>query len=349
MLITDKEALQRYQDRKWQGIPGIERTKKGRLFATFYSGGEGEGVGNFAVLLKSEDDGRNWSDLIAVSDPKEDKRAFDPCLFIDPKGRLWWFWAESTGRLFDGKCGVWCVRCDDPDADTLVWTVPRRIANGIMMNKPTVLKNGDWLLPCAVWNVEAYKDLPPTEAENEKKSNVYISRDEGESFLLYGQADVPNRAFDEHMTLELANGDLWMLVRTKYGIGKSVSHDGGKTWTPGEDSGLGGPDSRFFIRRLPSGRILLVNHYQFTGRDHMTAMLSEDECKTWKGFLLLDERDKVSYPDAAFDSDGNFYIIYDRDRRGAGEILMAKVTEEDILAGQLVNPDSRLKQIVSRL
>ena len=81
----------------------------------------------------------------------------------------------------------------------------------------------------------------------------------------------------------------------------------------------------------------------------MTAMLSEDECKTWKGFLLLDERDKVSYPDAAFDSDGNFYIIYDRDRRGAGEILMAKVTEEDILAGQLVNSNSKLKQIVSRL
>ena len=253
MLITDKEALQRYQNRKWQGIPGIERTKNGRLFATFYSGGEGEGIGNFAVLLKSEDDGRNWSDLIAVSHPSADKRAFDPCLFVDPKGRLWWFWAESKDRMFDGKCGVWCVRCDDPDADTLIWTAPRRIANGIMMNKPTVLNNGDWLLPCAVWNVEAYKDLPPTEAENEKKSNVYISRDEGESFALYGQADVPNRAFDEHMTVELANGDLLMLVRAKYGIGKSVSHDGGKTWTPGEDSGLCGPNSRFCIRRLPSG------------------------------------------------------------------------------------------------
>ena len=41
MLITDKNELKKYTSvkRMWQGIPGIERTKGGRLFATWYSGG----------------------------------------------------------------------------------------------------------------------------------------------------------------------------------------------------------------------------------------------------------------------------------------------------------------------
>jgi len=192
--------------------------------------------------------------------------------------------------------------------------------------------------------------MPEVEGlRSERKSNVYISRDKGQTFSLYGQADVPNRNFDEHMVVERKDGRLLMLVRAIYGIGKSCSYDGGKTWTPGEDSGLGGPCSRFFIRRLKSGRILLVNHYHFKGRNNMTAMLSEDEGESWKGFLLLDERDQVSYPDGTEDEDGNIYIIYDRERYGAKEILMAKVTEEDILAGKIVSSQSRLKVITDKL
>jgi hypothetical protein len=36
---------------------------------------------------------------------------------------------------------------DDPDAEETTWSEPRRIANGLMLNKPTVLKNADWSLP----------------------------------------------------------------------------------------------------------------------------------------------------------------------------------------------------------
>lgn len=28
----------KYSERKWQGIPGIERRRNGRLFVTFYTG-----------------------------------------------------------------------------------------------------------------------------------------------------------------------------------------------------------------------------------------------------------------------------------------------------------------------
>lgn len=351
MLVTESEKLKKYDmvHRLWQGIPGIEKTKGGRLFAAFYSGGEGEGAGNYVLLKKSEDDGFTWSEIIAVHDPKAPQRAFDPCLWIDPDGRLWWFWSQSVDK-FDGVCGVWYARCDRPDESELVWTDPVRFANGVMMNKPTVLKNGDWLMPCAIWTDGCYEKMPNIEGlRAERKSNVYISRDKGKTFSLFGQADVPDRSFDEHMVLEQKDGRLLMLVRAKYGIGKSYSSDGGKTWSKGEDSGLGGPCSRFFIRRLNSGRILLINHYQFAKRNNLTAMLSEDEGASWKGFLLLDGRDKVSYPDGTQDEDGNIYIIYDRERSDAKEILMAKITEEDILAGKLVSEGSRLQILVDKI
>ena len=64
MLITQKEQLEKFTTdyRLWQGIPGIEVTKKGRIFSTFYSGGTKEEVNNFVVLLKSDDD-ENFGEL----------------------------------------------------------------------------------------------------------------------------------------------------------------------------------------------------------------------------------------------------------------------------------------------
>ena len=48
MLITDTQTLQKFTAAKrlWQGIPSIEKTKGGRLFAAFYSGGIKEEFGN---------------------------------------------------------------------------------------------------------------------------------------------------------------------------------------------------------------------------------------------------------------------------------------------------------------
>ena len=153
-----------------------------------------------------------------------------------------------------------------------------------------------------------------------------------------------------------------MLVRTNYGIGVSYSYDRGKTWSEGENSGYGGPCSRFFIRRLSSGRLLLINHvgYENRNRSHLTALLSEDDGITWKYSLLLDERNNVSYPDAAIGPDGSIYITYDRERgaylhsmedvmKAAREVLIARITEEDIMNGALTSEGSFLKRVANKL
>lgn len=356
MLITDKKELEKFSTpyRLWQGIASMEVTKKGRIFMTFYSGGIDEEIGNYSMVIIS-DDGENFSEPIAVA-VKEDNRCYDPCLWIDPLGRLWFTWAESPFPF--RACGV---ICEDPDADELVWGEPLEIGREVMMNKPTVLSTGEWLFPIAVWDIpikaKGIKDFSP---ETDRRAFAYKSVDNGKTFEKLGGVDMPRRSFDEHMILELNDGRLAMYVRTSYGIGVSYSYDRGKTWTKGENSGYGGPCSRFYIGRLKSGRILLVNHYNFKGRNNLTAMLSEDEGKTWKYKLLLDGRNSVSYPDVKEADDGYIYIAYDRERgcnkhslkqtyADAREILYAKITEQDIIAGKVEDPRSKLGCVASKL
>ncbi|MBR4888901.1 MAG: exo-alpha-sialidase, partial [Clostridia bacterium] len=282
-------------------------------------------------------------------------RAFDSTLWIDPLGRLWFVWAVQP------ESRVEFAVCDDPDAETLTWGPVRTLGYDIMLNKPIVTKNSNWLFPVAVWKPELTAGTGcHSDGLHETGAHVVRSRDAGETFELIGTVNAPERWYDEHMLLEKQNGDIEMYIRTKYGIGKAVSKDGGCNWEEACDSGLGGPNSRFYIGRLHSGRVLLVNHWQFDGRNNLAAMLSDDDGKTFPHKLLLDGRSNVSYPDVKEGTDGFIYIVYDRERGArystkvdydtyAKEILFAKITEEDILQGEVTTPGSALRMVVSRL
>ena len=155
--------------------------------------------------------------------------------------------------------------------------------------------------------------------------------------------------FDESMILERTDGRLWMLART-WGIGKlaeSISRDGGKTWSGAVASSIPTASTRFFLKRLKSGRVLLVNNNSTTARNNMTAFLSEDDGRTWSHSMLLDKR-VTSYPDVAEDINGDLYIIWDRGRETSKEILLSRITERDIMAGELIEPSSYLCNIISK-
>ena len=105
MLITDKNTLKNYTSEKciWAGIPSIEVTKGGRTFLTFYSGGTKEEIGNYVMLIMS-DNGRDFSLPVAVC-YEDDHRCYDPCLWIDPLDRLWLIWSRSPeNAVFAAIC-----------------------------------------------------------------------------------------------------------------------------------------------------------------------------------------------------------------------------------------------------
>lgn len=142
-----------------------------------------------------------------------------------------------------------------------------------------------------------------------------------------------------------------MMVRAQ-GMAETVSRDGGKTWSPVGLSSIRHNTSRFFLRRLQSGALLLVKHgplHERTRREKLMAFISDDDGQTWQGGLMLDERDDVTYPDGVQGADGTIYLIYDHQRTPLGEVLLATFTEEDVRAEKPVSNRVRLRQPVDRL
>lgn len=335
--------------RLWQGIASMERAPGGRLWATWYSGGRGECEMNYVILATSGDGGETWVDPVLVVDPSWNVRAYDPVLWVDPDGRLWLFWAQSESgkrRLFDGRAGVWAIHTDNPDDEQPKWSAPRRLCDGIMMNKPTALSTGEWMAPVAVWS-----NIPPLvhDLGSQRFSNVQVSTDKGETWELRGSADVTNRGYDEHMIVERRDGSLWMLVRCLDGIGEAVSSDGGRTWKESPGPILEGPSTRFFIRRLKSGALLLVYHFDTKERLDLQARLSFDDGKTWQGGLILDRGKKTSYPDGVECPDGSILIIRDHGRHSEKEVLMAKFNEDDIMRSRFYSLGSWPWNLVSKI
>ncbi len=326
--------------RRFQGIPAVERASEGRLWAAWYGGGITEDRFNYVLLATSSDNGDTWSSPALVIDPDRSGpvRAFDPCLWHDPTGRLWLFWAQGYEKHTDEQSGVWAIITDNSESGKPIWSEPRRLCDGIMMNKPISVSTGDWLLPVAEW----HRDV---------SARVYASGDEGGSWVYRGGASIPNgkdRSADEHMIVELDDGRLWMLVRTGYGIGETVSTDYGESWSEVTPSRIAHPTSRFFVKRLASGAILLVKHGPLderTDRSDLTAYVSKDDGVSWTGGLVIDHRTGVSYPDGVEAPDGTIFLVYDFDRKGEKEILLTHFRESDVAAETEASLQTRRRTI----
>lgn len=344
----------------------IARAPGGRLWACWVAGEDGPQA--FMLLATSDDNGDTWSKPRLVIDTHDPARLPLPrstlvgALWTDPDGHLRLFFSQSIMQ-FDGRAGVWETVCAAPDAECPDWSAPRRIWHGHTLNKPIVLSTGEWLLPVSLNGGGglgcfrgAFRAL-----DTVRGANVFASSDRGATWRRRGCVAFANPSWDEHMLVERADGSIWMLARTHDGLRETFSCDAGRTWSPpSRPEGIRHPESRFHLRRLASGRLLLVKHgdtvdsmtRQGTGkegdRNRLKAFLSEDDGRTWMGGLMLDERTGVSYPDGCEAPDGTLYVLYDRNRSTDGEILMARFSEQDILAGRLVSPGSRLRMLVCR-
>ncbi len=336
-------AISRTQTgQQWLGIPGIECTPGGRLYITWFSGGDTEPAPENAVFVSwSDDGGRTFGQPVLLAEPHDGERAFDSCLWLDPTGALWLIYNRSNRQA--RQHGVWVKTCHQPDASTPVWSDPRPIPYGVpycfRLNKPTVLSTGQWLMPMTYAPIA--DDHWFADRHRQNLQGVGWSQDQGRTWSLHGAVVAPPLA-SENMIVERRDGSVLMYIRTGSGvIWQSISIDKGRTWSEGRSTAIANPGSRFHIRRLGDGGWLLINSPDPRRRKGIVACLSRDEGATWSSGLALDDRDNVSYPDAAIASDGTIYAVHDRERNaiyggrppdheGAGEILLSAFREDDV-------------------
>ena len=352
--VRPPEPWHHVNNRAYAGIASVAVSpKNGRIWVAWYAGvTPGEDSNNYVVLSTSADRGQTWKEvLVADPDGLGPRRAFDPQVWVAPDGLLRWTWTERTVPLQSHSESAYAGCHADPRSDDLMMCAlnaeeepsgdvpaPVRIGRGVMACKPIVASDGSWLFPSAHWR--------------EEPSACVLATKDGINFSELGGVTVPRdeRLYDEHVMAQRVDGALWMLVRTRSGIAESLSKDGGKTWEQCEDSGLKHPSARLFLRRLASGRLLLVKHGpvgEKTGRERLMAFLSEDDGVTWQGGLLIDGRSGVSYPDGDQLPDGTIAVVYDYSRTRERLICMAMFTEDDVLAGRNASGKLELHKVVS--
>ena len=329
-------------NRRFGIASSIARTPGGRLWCGFSSGGERESQDNFGVVVYSDDDGRTWSQpfLILDQDGPGGIRTDHVTVWTDPNGKLWLMWSEYPLGLTQAHSSQWAVSSADADAAQPEWSAPRKLADQQnLLTTPTVLSDGSWILPTGNWQPK------------ENNSRPLISADNGRSFQLGGEltSEVKND-FDEYMVVERSDGRLISFNRLNGSFLVCESRDRGRTWTKQQPNAIPHPAARFVFMKLQSGNWLLVKHGPLdtlTGRVQLMAFLSRDEGHTWEGGLMLDDR-SCSYPFGSQSADGTIYVSYERQRWVQPEILLARFTEADVLAGKPVSNRIALKLLVNK-
>ena len=320
----------------------------GVIYITWYTGGKGEQAGNYVTLSVSADRGKSWKHDELVVYPKDSNtRFFDPVLWRDHQGQVWWFYAVSmNNQYFDPKTGVNAIPISW-DGTKVRHKKPSLLSYGVMMNNPIYIPEKHITL------FPSYIKILNRAGQNRFEIDDYVQdgtfiyahdhKKKGKNFkkVLEPYSYIPvlpdeKRIFDEHNIVQIAEGSrhFMALIRYKGGMYFSPSNDYGKTWLSLEPFTAAGltTSSRCYLGRLKSGNLILVMNANTT-RNNMTAFISEDGGHTWPYQLLLDERASVSYPDLDQSSDGLIHVTYDRDRSGAQEINYCSFREEDVISG----------------
>lgn len=347
ILSRPSDPIYAERIRQFQGCPTLAVTPGGRIYLGWYSGGTREPhMDNYNLLIYSDDRGATWSQplLIIPSSRERLVHALDIQLWTAPNGDLHVYWVQNNVEVahpgdsrftVDGfvmaeqQHAEWRMICRNPDDTDPAFGQPVCLDRGFLRCKPLALHDGRWIQ----FNYDQSND----------RYGYSISDDAGNTYThRYGGRKV-DTWFDEAMAYERLDGSIRMLARTKSnGIAESFSYDRGETWTDGAPSGIAAPDTRHYIARLASGRLLLIYNDHPNTRTNMTVCLSEDDGATWKYKRCIDARGGVSYPDAD-EHDGRIYMTYDRDRNGAGEILFLSFTEADLINDALPVP-----QVISK-
>ena len=301
--------------------------KNGDLFAVWQEFQKGEGDSDFfpgrLVASTSRDGGRTWGGYrVVVENEPGDVNVYSPSLLrLHDGGLLFCFmryhsFDKAKNRYPPVSAFAW--RSDDEGKTfaplaTLWREKPVTLCSATLRR----LSSGRVVLPV---NRDASTKAQPDHWE----AGVMYSDDGGKTWAEGGNwVGLPKRGAMEPHVEELGDKRLLMVMRTQLGaVYKSLSADGGKTWSAGESLGVEAPESCPELIKIPStGDLLLIYNASkydpkwashFGKRTPLSAAVSKDGGKTWgkPRHIETDPGWAFSNPGCCFTSKGTVVVNY---------------------------------------
>jgi hypothetical protein len=254
--------------------------------------------------ISSTDGGVTWSDE-KTEFPLPGEAYYAVQAVVDDQGevQLAFHIREQGERGYRGRhYNLWHTKTLDGRSR---WTEPKQFFDGYVgsMRGMIQTRGGRLLLPVAIAVPE--REQPPGDGSVDYGWNdtvTFYSHDRGDSWTLGPtrlqiQQDntrgVTRYGGVEPNIIELVDGRVWMLIRTKNGhLWESFSGDGIE-WTEPKPSKLISSDSPASLARMGDGKIVMLlnacqkwddpKSYAIGGREVLHAAISSDEGKTWQG------------------------------------------------------------------
>lgn len=342
----------------------------GDLLACWYHGIGPEKGDDVAVQGARKVQGSDsWSQRFVMADtpgyPDD-----NPCMFVDPQGRLWLLWVTLLANRWQTALTKYRISRDyqmpeGPPAwewQDVLHVTPvnfeeqvntgidayleryRELAERVPQNavehlRATRERAGDKLQQRLGWMTRVHPLLLPSGrlivglySDNFDASIMAMTDDWGKTWLT--SAALVGLGNVQPSVVRKNDGTLVAMMREnglQRRIRISESKDDGMTWGPIENMGLPNPGSSVEVVRLANGHWALVYNDSTTGRDTLAVSISDDEGATWKWTRHLERGAGGSYPSLIQARDGTMHVTYSHGAGGGESIKHAAFNEEWVM------------------
>lgn len=287
----------------------------GGLAAVWY-GGIWEGARDTAVFLSTRGAGASsWSPPGVVADAASSskelrryiKKVGNPVLFTGAGDRLWLVYVTTS-------FGGWAasslnVKTSSDGGKT--WTAARRLVlspflniSELVRNRPVRLTDGGFLIPIYHELIGKFPEL------------LWLRPEENGNRLVYRKTRMEGgRRFIQPMVVphgERSAAAFFRNCSDDRKVGRSLTSDGGMTWSRPKLLKLPNPDSAVGAVLLSDKRILLGFNDSVKYRSNLRLAVSNEAATEWARAATLEQEEgtEFSYPYLISDRNGRIHMVY---------------------------------------
>lgn len=309
----------------------IDQLNNGDLYLVYY-GGEGEYADSTAVYGSRLRKGENqWS--------LPERIASQPFLSLGngviwqaPNGWVWLFYVIRHGETW--STSRIAAKISKDGAETWSDSFMMTFEEGTMVRgHPIVLSDGAYLVP--IYHETGHD----TEWVGSDTSSLFLRFNPLENrwietakirSRLGNLQPAPVEISDNHILAFCRRGGDYEPTEDAYLV-RAESHDGGLTWSEGEDSEFPNPNAAVDFIKLKNNHLLLVYNDSKTDRTPLTVAISTDGGKTFPHRRNIAEGPgSFSYPTAIQTDNGRIHITFTSDGR---TVVNRAVFEESAILG----------------